>query len=167
MSRGPPQPIPLSLQHRWRVYLLLGRLCGPQGKLGLSHERRTTDCLPCPSAAPRQAPKHLPGSIFLSSLETWTRATTRLNVLLLPHTSLLSSAKWSLGLIPLMMCVCAKSLQLCPTLCDPMDCSLPGSLFPWDSPGKITAVDCHFFLQGIFPTQGLNPNLLSLLQVDA
>ena len=24
-------------------------------------------------------------------------------------------------------CVCAKSLQLCLTLCDPMDCSLPGS----------------------------------------
>ena len=24
-------------------------------------------------------------------------------------------------------CVCAKSLQLCPTLCDPMDCNPPGS----------------------------------------
>ena len=24
-------------------------------------------------------------------------------------------------------CVCAKSLQLCPTLCDPTDCSPPGS----------------------------------------
>ena len=24
-------------------------------------------------------------------------------------------------------CVCAKSLQSCPTLCNPMDCSLPGS----------------------------------------
>ena len=24
------------------------------------------------------------------------------------------------------MCMCAKSLQLCPTLCDPMDHSLPG-----------------------------------------
>ena len=24
-------------------------------------------------------------------------------------------------------CVCAKMLQLCPTLCNPMDCSLPGS----------------------------------------
>ena len=26
-----------------------------------------------------------------------------------------------------LMCVCAKLLQSCPTLCDPMDCSLPGS----------------------------------------
>ena len=25
------------------------------------------------------------------------------------------------------VCVCVKSLQLCLTLCDPMDCSLPGS----------------------------------------
>ena len=25
------------------------------------------------------------------------------------------------------MCVCAKALQLCLTLCDPLDCSLPGS----------------------------------------
>ena len=28
---------------------------------------------------------------------------------------------------------------------------------PWDFPGKNTGVGCHFFLQGIFPTQGLNP----------
>ena len=29
--------------------------------------------------------------------------------------------------------------QLCPTLCDPTDCSLPGfSLPPWDFPGKST-----------------------------
>ena len=26
-----------------------------------------------------------------------------------------------------LLCMHAKSLQLCPTLCDPMDCSLPGS----------------------------------------
>ena len=25
-----------------------------------------------------------------------------------------------------LMCVCVKSLQLCLTLCDPMDCSVPG-----------------------------------------
>ena len=32
--------------------------------------------------------------------------------------------------------------QLCPTLCDPMDCSPPGS--PWDFPGKVTGVGGHF-----------------------
>ena len=30
---------------------------------------------------------------------------------------------------------------------------------PWDFPGKNTAMDCHSFLQGIFPTQGSNPGL--------
>ena len=36
-------------------------------------------------------------------------------------------------------------------------------LCPWDSPGKNTGVGCHFFLQGIFQTQGLNPHFLRLL----
>ena len=40
----------------------------------------------------------------------------------------------------------AKSLQLCPTLCNPIDGSPPGSR-PWDSPGKNTGVGCHFLLQ--------------------
>ena len=30
----------------------------------------------------------------------------------------------------------------------------------WNFPGKNTGVGCHFLLQGIFPTQGLNPGLL-------
>ena len=41
----------------------------------------------------------------------------------------------------------AKSLQSCPTLCDPTDGSPPGSPRPWDSPGKNTGVGCHFLLQ--------------------
>ena len=41
----------------------------------------------------------------------------------------------------------AKSLQSCLTLCDPIDGSPPGSLPPWDSPGKNTGVGCHFLLQ--------------------
>ena len=40
----------------------------------------------------------------------------------------------------------AKSRQSCPTLCDPLDSSPPGSC-PWDSPGKNTGVGCHFLLQ--------------------
>ena len=36
-------------------------------------------------------------------------------------------------------------------------------LCPVDSPGKNTAVGCHFLLQGIFPTQESNPSLLTLL----
>ena len=48
-----------------------------------------------------------------------------------------------------------------PTLCDPTDCGPPGSsVHGMDSPGKITGMDCHSLLQGIFPTQGFNPGLL-------
>ena len=36
-------------------------------------------------------------------------------------------------------------------------------LCPWNSPGKNTGVGCHVLLQGIFQTQGLNPNLLWFL----
>ena len=41
-------------------------------------------------------------------------------------------------------------------------------LCPWNSPGKNTGGDCHFLLQGIFPTQGSNQSLLCLhWQVDS
>ena len=57
-------------------------------------------------------------------------------------------------------CLCTKSLQSCPTptLCDAMD----WLLCPGNSPGKNAGVGCHALLQGVFPTQGLNPSLLSL-----
>ena len=59
----------------------------------------------------------------------------------------------------------AKPLQSCPTLCDPMDCSPPGSSVLRDSPGKTTVVGCHALLQGIFPIQGSNPGLLHCRQI--
>ena len=106
-----------------------------------------------------------------------------------------------------MAAAAAKLLQSCPTLCDPIDSSLPGSpipgilqarileqvaiffsnaymhakslqlcptlrpygqqptrlLCPLDSLRKNTGEDCHFLLQEIFPTQGLNLPLLWLL----
>ena len=40
-------------------------------------------------------------------------------------------------------------------------------LCPWNSPGKNIGASCHFLLQGIFPTQGLNPCLLCLLNWQA
>ena len=56
----------------------------------------------------------------------------------------MNSAEW----------VCSAS-QSCPTLCNPMDCSPPGSfVLVMD---KNTRVGCHFLLQGIFLTQGSNP----------
>ena len=61
--------------------------------------------------------------------------------------------------VPLTLFVLFLVSQSCPTLCDLMDCSPPGSSVNGDSPGKNTGVGCHAFLQGILPTQGLNPDL--------
>ena len=64
------------------------------------------------------------------------------------------------------VCVCTQS---CPTLCNLMDCSPPGSSVHGIFQARNTGVGCYFLLQGIFPTQGLNPSLLCLLhwQVDS
>ena len=45
----------------------------------------------------------------------------------------------------------------------PMDCSLPVSSVYGDSPHKNTGVGSHSLLQGLFPTQALNPHLQQLL----
>ena len=51
--------------------------------------------------------------------------------------------------------------QSCPTLCDPMDCSLPGSSVHGIFSGKNTGVG------GLFLTQGSNPHPLRLLHWQA
>ena len=60
------------------------------------------------------------------------------------------------------VCVCLDA-QSCPILCDPVVCNLPGSFVHGIFPDKNSGVGCHFLLQGIFPTQGLNLHLLCLL----
>ena len=64
--------------------------------------------------------------------------------------NLFEESKWwkatcnKLHIINIELAAAAKSLQSCPTLCDPIDGRLPR---PWDSPGKNTGVGCHFLLQ--------------------
>ena len=48
--------------------------------------------------------------------------------------------------------MCAKLLQSCMTLCDPMDCSPPGSSVHGASLGNNTGMDYHALPQGIFKT---------------
>ena len=67
-----------------------------------------------------------------------------------------------------LICHCAVLClvtQSCPTLCDPMYCSPPGSSVHGDSPGKNIGVGCHALFQGIVPSQGLNPGLLHCRQI--
>ena len=52
---------------------------------------------------------------------------------------------WLVWHVPFaVLCLAAQS---CPTLCDPMDCSPPGSSVHGASPGKNTGVGCHALLQ--------------------
>ena len=45
------------------------------------------------------------------------------------------------------------------SLCNPMDCS------PWNSPGQNTGVGSLSLLQGLFPTQEMNPGILHCRQI--
>ena len=61
------------------------------------------------------------------------------------------------------MGVCAKSFQSCLTICNPMDCSSPGSsVHGILQARKLERVAIPFF-KGIFPPQGSNPLLFNLL----
>ena len=54
-------------------------------------------------------------------------------------------------------CMHAKLFQSCLTLCDAMDCSLPGSCVHGISQARILEwMDFHALLQGLFLTHGLN-----------
>ena len=63
------------------------------------------------------------------------------------------------------VCVCSVA-QSYPTLWAPMDYTCQESC-SWNFPDENTGVSCHFLLQGIFLTQGLNPHLLYLLHWQA
>ena len=57
--------------------------------------------------------------------------------------------------------------QSCPPLCDPMDCSLPGSSLHGILQARVLEWVAIFLLQGIFLNQGLNPGLPHCRQTDA
>ena len=63
--------------------------------------------------------------------------------------------------------VCTKSFQSCPTLCDPMDRSLPGSSVHGLLQTRILEWVVIPLLQGIFQDQGSNLHLLCLLHWQA
>ena len=62
---------------------------------------------------------------------------------------------------------CCLLLQLCPTLCDPLDCSPPGSSVHGVSQARILEWVAISFSRGIFPIQGLNTRPLCLLHWQA
>ena len=56
-------------------------------------------------------------------------------------------------------------VQLCPSLCDPVDCIACQAPLSMEFSSKNTGVGCHALLQGIFPTQGLNLGFLHVRQM--
>ena len=68
----------------------------------------------------------------------------------------------------LLILVCAHCVARCSVMSDSF--ATPWThqvLCPWDFPGKNTGVGCHFLLQRIFPSKGLNLRLLCLLHWQA
>ena len=60
--------------------------------------------------------------------------------------------------------LCLVTLHL--TLCDPIDCSPPGSSVHRDSPGKNIGEGCYALLQGNLPNPGIEPGSPTF-QVDS
>ena len=116
-----------------------------------------------PSSLSKDVSNKVEGTFLPTSLETKLMKKDRIQPVLL-------SKEWAINkptFEEIFSVICAVYLitQSCPILCNPMDCSLPGSSVHLDSPGKNTTTGCHSFLQGIFPTQGSNPGLLHGRQI--
>ena len=60
--------------------------------------------------------------------------------------------------------MCVLVVQLCLTLRDPVDCSLPGSSVYGILQARVLEC-CHFLLQGVL-TQGSNLGLLNCRQIN-
>ena len=92
------------------------------------------------------------------SIDRWKDTVHIYNGILLNHTKneiMPFAAIWMD--LKVIMLFCAELLRRV-WLWSSMECSPPGSSVCGDSPGK-NWVDCHALLQGVSPTQGLNPGL--------
>ena len=112
---------------------------------GVLHAR-----FPCPSVSPGICPNSCPLSWWCYPTITSSAAAFSFCLQSFPASGLFQWVKGKQS----------KVAQSCLTLCNPMDCSLPGSSIHGDFPNESSGVGCHFLLQEIVPTQGLNPGLL-------
>ena len=69
----------------------------------------------------------------------------------------ISNLRFNKILLKSMYVQCVLVAQSCLSLCDPMDCILPGSPVH-----GVLQARSPLFLQGIFPAQGLNPCVLHI-----
>ena len=110
----------------------------------------------------QRKPAHHPTVPLVKLSHNYLRKSTTY-LMLLTYTKQLhfhaECASCHLNILRDIICAVCLVAQSCLTLCDPMDSSPPGSSVHGDSPDKNTRVGFHALLQGIFPTQGLNPGL--------
>ena len=125
------------------LYTNLALLISSKFSISLSLFLWTPATLPSLSAPPFLHPFHF--RAFAVSTPGWTNCS--------------SQAKSSLLFVFI-----SEVAQSCLTLCDPMDCSLSGSPLHGIFQARGLERDCHFLLQGIFPTQESNAGLLHCRQ---
>ena len=98
-------------------------------------------------------PPQLPSGLFYSSSKSSTLYTLNLYFWY-------STLLWNIESFGACVCVCVCTLNQVQFFVTPFTLAHQDRLLcPWDCPGKNTGVDCHFLLQGIFPTQGSNQHL--------
>ena len=132
--------------------------------LGLEGKARSCLCCTAASAAPGQTGALCPLSLPLVP-QTLLPPPPRL-LSLIPN-SLASDQQVNVRALHRVSCACAKSPQLCLTLCNPMDWSLPGSSVHVILQARIPKWAVISSSKGISLTQGSNPHLLHLLRWQA
>ena len=140
---GFPPPLARLLQFKWRPYLTSGRHPSRWAQQHSAREAASLQRVPSVGTVGRtyiprtgKGMGRLPCPVQLLGQQAVTSSPT-------PPPTL----DWTQWWDNQALLTAAKSLQLCPTLCDPTDGSPPGSA--WDSPGKNTGAGCHFLLQCI------------------
>ena len=103
-------------------------------------------------------------SLFCSSISAFREVSSvylRL-LIFLPAilTSVCESSSPSFRWMWYFACCCCLIAMSCLTPLQPHGLKPARFLCPWDSPGRNTGECYHFLLQGVVPTQGLNPHLL-------
>ena len=101
------------------------------------------------------------GNLSSTHTYTWWQIPFHMNHwpqhgMLCPISSILCKTESSKSICPCPVCLVAQS---CPTLCNPIDCSPPGSSVHGNSPRKNIGEGFHALLQGIYPSQGSKPGL--------
>ena len=121
----------------------------------------------CRSAPPPRRPHRLrvleaPGATFTWHLQIWGTPCLPPP----PALSLLGFLSRTQSLLYVACCAVRLVAPSCLTLCNPMDCSPPGSSVHGDSQVNNTAVGCRILFQGNLPNPGIKPRSPAL-QADS